>query len=115
MDIDRQQKPHRNEKITELIHRQVGKAVSKELKGLDALVTVSNVIISPNHQHASVFITVLPYEKSSEMLEALEENVKDIQHSLNKSLRMRPVPKISFKIDDSEQKGREILDLLDKN
>ncbi len=110
-----EERPYRNEKIAELLKQTIGEIIKKEVDFTkDTLVTVGGVDPSPNHQHATVRITVLPYEKSEEALEVINKNIHKVQHQLNKGLRMRPVPKLRFKIDDSEVKARRILDILDK-
>lgn len=104
----------RKEKIAELIHREVGEVIGEEIDLSDELVTVSRVEISPNHQHATVMITVFPYEKSEEVLTKINREIGALQRIINRRLKMRPVPKISFELDQSEQKGQEIIDILDK-
>jgi len=109
------ERPHRNEKIAELLRREVGRFVTVMVRAPEGtLITVSRVVPSANHQHATVFVTVFPFENAKEMLTLLEKNVRDIQHELNKELNMRPVPKIRFVLDESEEKARHILDILDK-
>ena len=110
-----EEKPHRHEKISELVKREVGKTRSQEISFEEELVTVSQVVVSPNHQHATVMITVLPYDKSEEALARIEENIIAIQQTLNKALRMRPVPKLKFKIDPSKEKASQTLDILNQN
>lgn len=104
----------RKEKIAELIHRQVGKIIDEEIDWGETLVTISRVILSANGQQATVHFSVFPHEAAPEVSEQLEKNIYHIQQILNKQLEMRPVPKLTFKFDESEQKGRELLDLIDK-
>ena len=110
------ERPHRKEKIAKLLLREVGRFVKELVDVPDGtLITVSRVVPSANHQHADVFITVFPFDRSEEMLEILKNYVYDIQHELNKELKMRPVPKIRFVKDESEEKARTILDILDED
>lgn len=109
-----EERPHRQERIAELLKRVVGEIMSEKVDFSESLVTVSAVHLSPNHQHATIFVTVFPYKAAKEAMEVLKTKVASIQKDLNKKLRMRPVPKITFHLDDSEEKGRKILDLLDK-
>jgi len=103
----------RLEKINELIHRFIGKLLKEELD-VDALVTVYNVITSANGQDCTIAITVFPFEKSEEVLKEIKKNIYEFQQALNRGLRMRPVPKITFKIDESEEKGDKVLRVIDK-
>ncbi len=101
------------EKINELIHRFIGDLLRRELD-VEALVTVYGVNTSANGQDATVSITVYPFEKSEEILKEVQKNIYEIQQKLNRGLRIRPVPKITFKIDESEEKGSKILHTIDK-
>ncbi|MDP3799813.1 MAG: ribosome-binding factor A [bacterium] len=103
----------RLDKINELIHRFVADLLRKELD-TDALVTISSVTTTGNVQDCSIGITVFPFEKSKAVLKEIEKNIYEIQQKLNQGLKMRPVPKITFKIDESQEKGDKILRVMDK-
>lgn len=105
---------HRIERISELLHHEVAGVILREFDFGGPLATVSSVEIASNRQQASVYVTVYPYDKSKEVLKKLTDEVGLIQQQLNKALKMRPVPKIIFKLDDSEERSRHIMDLLDK-
>jgi ribosome-binding factor A len=107
-------KPHRNERIAEVILRTVGLVLKEEIENDGALVTIKEVIISPNHQHAKLLVSVFPQENQEEVLLQLKEKIGTIQQALNRKLRMRPVPKISFEPDESEEKAQQIMDILDE-
>ncbi|MBI2454115.1 MAG: ribosome-binding factor A [Parcubacteria group bacterium] len=104
-------------KVNELIHRFISGLLRRELD-VEALVTISSVVTSANGQEATVSITVFPFEKSEAVLKEIQKNIYEFQQALNRGLRMRPVPKIIFKIDESEERGDKILqkiDYLDSN
>ncbi len=103
----------RLEKINELIHRFISELIKRELD-VDALVTVSNVSTSANGQETTIGVTVFPYSKSTAILGELRKNLYEFQKKLNRGLRMRPVPKMIFEIDESEEKGSQILRAIDK-
>ncbi len=103
----------RLKRIDELIHRFVADLLRKELD-TDALVTISSVTTTGNIQDCAIGITVFPFEKSKEVLKEIEKNIYEIQQEINKNLKMRPVPKVTFKIDESQEKGDKILRTLDK-
>ena len=103
----------RLEKINELIHRFISDLLRRELD-VDALVTVSNVTTSSNGQDSTINITVFPFEKSADALKEIQKNIYEIQQKLNRGLRMRPVPKIQFELDESEEKGSKVLDKINK-
>ena len=103
----------RLDKINELIRRFLGELLEKELD-TDALVTVSSVVTSGNGQECAVGISVFPFEKSPEVLKQIQKRVYEFQQALNRGLAMRPVPKIMFKLDESEEKGQQVLRAIDR-
>lgn len=103
----------RLEKINELIRRFISDLLRRELD-TDALVTVYGVNTSANGQDATIGITVYPFEKSKEVLKEIQKNIYEIQQKLNRGLRIRPVPKITFKIDESEEKASKILQKINR-
>jgi ribosome-binding factor A len=106
---------HRREKIAELLHREVGKIVADEADiPAEIMVTVSSVEVSENHQHAKISVTVFPFERSAEVKTELDRVIREVQYRLNRALPIRPVPQIRFVIDESEEKGHHVLDLIEK-
>ena len=71
------------------------------------MVTVSRVSVSQDGLHANIFFTVLGGAEE-DALAMLEKNVYDIQQLINRHLRMRPVPKIRFAIDEEEIKRQGV-------
>ncbi len=103
----------RLKRINELIHRFIADHLRRELD-TDALVTVYSVTTTANVQDSIIGITVFPFEKSKAVLKEIEKNIYEIQQALNKGLKMRPVPKITFKIDESQEKGDKVLMTLNE-
>lgn len=101
-------KSRRLEKINELIHRFISDLIRREYD-FDSLVTVTNVSTSGNGQECAISISVFPFKNSKQVLKEIQKNIYVIQQALNRGLRIRPVPKIRFKIDESEEKGGNIL------
>lgn len=103
----------RLDKINELIHRFISDLLRRELD-VDSLVTISSVVTSSNGQDTMISITVFPFEKSADALKEIQKNIYEIQQRLNRGLRMRPVPKVRFKIDESEEQGSKVLEEINK-
>ena len=92
----------RIEQISNLMKEELSKIVDKELDFPEGhLITITKVTISTDAYYATVFISVLG-EKSKEILLLLGRSVYHIQQMLNRRLRMRPVPRIRFSIDEEE-------------
>ncbi len=82
--------------------------------GVGVLVTITRVVASEDLYYAHIFVSVLGGEDNQEAaaLAELTRNVGMIQHQLNRKLRMRPVPRITFAIDQEEKRRERIEELL---
>ena len=81
-----------------------------------ALVTVSEVRVSPDLSVAKVFVSIFPSEKQGPVMQLLEENNKalrgELGHVVAKQLRI--VPELSFLLDSSLDYAQHIDELLKK-
>jgi len=104
----------RNKKLNDLLRDVVAKILEEELDIEGApLVTVMGAEVSPTLEHALIKISIFPANLSSAVLKELRARIYDIQQFVNKSLIMRPVPKIRFEIDATEEKASRIEKLLE--
>ena len=67
------------------------------------MVTITRIGVSPDARYATAFISVIGSSEKG-TLEILGKNVYPIQQIVNRRLRMRPVPKIRFVIDEDEER-----------
>jgi ribosome-binding factor A len=81
-----------------------------ELRGL---VTVSRVGVASDLRSARVFVSVLgtPEEQEATMA-SLEERARDIQLEVDRQLRMKHCPRISFALDHGLEKSIKIDSIL---
>lgn len=94
--------PRRIEKINNLLREEISKIlVEKTEIPEDNLITITKVFTSNDAHYATVFMTILGKDLR-ETLENIEKNTYHIQQLLNHRLKMRPVPKIRFTIDQNE-------------
>ena len=78
-----------------------------------ALVTVTRVGSSEDLHYADVFVSVLGANTEEKIVLAeLTRNVGRAQHLVNRRVRMRPVPRITFKIDEDEKRRERIEEIL---
>ena len=108
----------RLEKVNELIKEIVSKIVLENLQFPEGvLVTITRAVVSPDIHYANIFYTVLSVPKKEAedqraVTHIFKEKVGSIQWELNRSLRMRPVPKITFVLDKDEERREKIESLL---
>ena len=75
-------------------------------------VSVSDVEITRDMDWATVWITALQAEQAPEALKALKDLPGEFRRSLARGMRLRRVPELRFKYDDSVDKGERIETLL---
>lgn len=106
---------HRLEKIKDLLRDEVGKIIKDEFEFEEwPIVTVTRTEISKTLEHATVFISILPQTKAKAVLKKIKSRIYFLQQILNKRLSMRPVPKIRFEIDRTEERADRIEKILNK-
>ena len=81
-----------------------------------AMLTVSEVRISPDLSVAKVYISVFPSAKADSVMEILEENKKAIRGELGHKVasQLRIVPEMDFYLDTTLDYAEHIDDLLKK-
>ncbi len=105
---------YRNEKVSALVRDEIGAILLHELDlTVDALVTVTRAVLSEDGAHVRVFVSVLPENLAETVLKEIMQNIYNYQQLLNKQLRIRPVPKMYFVVDDTEAEASKIEKLID--
>ena len=105
----------RIKKLNALLRDEIAQILTKELeKDDEALITVTGADVSPTLEHATIRISVYPKNKTDKILKIINGHIYQIQQLLNRKLAMRPVPKIRFEIDKSEERASQIDQLLNK-
>lgn len=111
--MEEKRSPHRQEKIAELVKEEVGKIIIKDIDiDPNILLTITHVKVSPDLAHATIFISTLAPEQEEGALSVLRANIRDIQHTLNRKFRTRPVPKIVFSVDTAYEREHRLHDIL---
>jgi len=75
-------------------------------------VSVSDVEVTRDMDWATVWITALQAEQAPVALKALKDLAGEFRRSLARGMRLRRVPELRFKYDDSVDKGERIDHLL---
>lgn len=81
-----------------------------------AMVTVSEVRISPDLSIAKVYVSIFPSDKQQAALKVLEENKKAIRGELGHKVanQLRIVPEMDFYLDTTLDYAEHIDELLKK-
>ncbi len=106
---------HRKEKINDLIRDEVGKILHQNLDlDIEALPTVMQAMVSDDLNHVRIFISVFPSQFGEEILKQINKNIYFLQQILNKKLKIHPVPKMYFVLDQTEKRAAEVEKIIEK-
>ena len=105
-------------RVNELIKEEISRIIFEEIEfPTGVLVTVAKVDTSKDLRNSNIFITALPEENLSGIVDSLNKRSVFLQKKMNKLLRMRPLPRIRFAEErEASEAGRieEILEQLKK-
>ncbi|MBI1834173.1 MAG: ribosome-binding factor A [Candidatus Andersenbacteria bacterium] len=105
----------RIEKINKHIQKTLGEIFQRETDiPPDVLVTISRVDTTPNLQSAAVWLYIQPLERGEDTLELLKKQLYDIQGALNRALQMRPLPRITLRLDLGSYHAQKLEEKLDE-
>lgn len=103
----------RVEKVNQLIKQELGKIIFRDFGAFsEGLITIIQVDTSKGYAHAKVYISIYPDDYEKEALAKLNNNIYSLQKKLDKKLSMRPVPKISFSLDEKGKKFTHLSKIL---
>jgi ribosome-binding factor A len=95
------------EEISDLLRRQIRDP------RLEVFITITRVEVSADFSYARVFVSVMGTDEEKAMaLRGLESASSFLRRELGNRLKMRRAPALSFRQDDSLERGAEMLDLL---
>ncbi len=110
-------------KRVQKVQREVQRHLAEIIRGKGmsvfggALVTVSEVRMSPDLSFAKIYISVFPSEKRDSVLAYLSENNKSFRGDLGRvtAKQLRIVPEIQFLADNSLDYAQHIDNILQNN
>lgn len=108
---------YRIERVNNLIRQEISQLLQRQVKDprLGGLVSVTEVVTSPDLKHARVFISRMgSEEEKKETLEAMAAASGFLRNELAKRLKLRHTPELDFQWDVSIEHGARILKLIDQ-
>ena len=80
---------------------------------LHGLVSVPRVSVSRDLKYAKVYVSIMGTEDEQQLsLESLEAAAHDVQAEVNRQMRVRFVPRVSFHLDSSLEKTLKVERIL---
>lgn len=106
---------HRLRRVTEILKRELGLIIHREITFPVPLVTISAVDITPDLKNAHVFVSAIGNSNQrGTVLELLEKNRPALQSELAKRVVLKHTPHLHFKFDESIERGSRVLGILDE-
>lgn len=107
----------RQQKISRLIQKELSEIFLLQTKAMHGvMVSVSAVRISPDLSVCRAYLSVFPSNRSTEIVQNINDNVKGVRYELGQRLRfqLRIIPELKFFVDDSLDYIEHIDELLKK-
>lgn len=87
----------RIEKINKLLAQEVSRLFLTEIDFPEGIfVTVGKVDTSPDLKYADILVAIIPDSKTGTALGIIRKKIYKMQKAIDRRLKMRPVPKLSF-------------------
>lgn len=105
----------RSNRISEEVKRELANIIQMELKDprVRGLLSITGVQVTGDLRYAEVFVSYYgSKEEQKEVLETLKKAAGFIRNELGKRVRLRFVPELIFKADNSMEHGAKISAIL---
>ena len=107
----------RVDRINGLLREEISSLLMREIKDprLNALLTITQVITSPDLRNAKVYLSVLgSHEDNVNALQGIRSAATFLRKQLRERLRLKYIPYLTFEIDDSLENSDHIFRLMDQ-
>jgi len=106
----------RTDRIDELLRQEIGEILSREVGDPRVgFATVTEVETAPDLRHARVWISVIGQRgERDETIAALEGAMPFVRRQLGTRLRLKRIPELHVRLDDSAERGTRVLQLINE-
>ncbi|MFI5258032.1 MAG: 30S ribosome-binding factor RbfA [Candidatus Limnocylindrales bacterium] len=106
----------RTDRIDELLRQEIGQALEREITDPRiGFVTVTDVETVPDLSRARVWVSIIgTAEQRKESLSALRRAMPFIRRGLGSKIRLRRIPELEVRLDDSIERGTRVLRIINE-
>lgn len=106
----------RTDRIDELLRQEIGGLLARDVKDPRiGFATVTKVETTADLAHARVWVSVIGSQaERTETVRALEHAMPFVRHELGSRLRLRRIPNLHVRLDETAEQGTRLLHLLDE-
>lgn len=102
-------------RVCELIKRELGVIIGRDIRFEAPLVSVRAVDITPDLKNAHVFISAIGTKwQKDQALQQLTDKRQHLQHELSRRVVIKYTPHLHFQLDESIERGTRVINLLDE-
>lgn len=104
----------RTDRIDQLLREEIGAILAKDVGDPRiGFVTVTDVETAPDLSTARIWVSVIGQPAERELsMKALQRALPFVRHELGRRVRLRRIPELQLRIDDTVQRGTRVLQLL---
>lgn len=108
----------RQKQINQTIRRELSDLLARQVGDprIDGIISITEVDISADLKQAKVYISVMGDEQQkAEVFEGLDSASDFLRHELGSRIRIRYIPRLIFKRDDTLEKAEHLLQLINQS
>jgi len=106
----------RTDRVDELLRQEIGQLLAREVADPRiGFATITDVETTPDLRHAKVWVSVIGTDAERHAaVAALAHAVPFIRHELGVRLRIKRIPDLHVRLDETSERGTRVLRLLDE-
>lgn len=104
-------------RVNDLIRTEISELLIREIRDprLGGLVSVTEVVTSPDLRYAKVYVSVMGSEDEKRQVEeGLASATGFLRRCLGERLSLRYIPELNFRRDESIERGSHLLELINE-
>ena len=102
----------KDKRMKERLHELAAEFLNRE-STRSALLTVTNIEISSDFKHATIFLSVLPHDKEYGAVDFANRHRAEFMEYVKKHSRLHYLPRVTFAVDLGEHNRQRIDELLE--
>ena len=100
-------------RIESLLKQEISHIIQKDFRENLGLISITSIRISKDLSNATVFYSHFGTEKDQKRsLEKLKKSASFIKGRLSKLIKIKRIPNLSFKLDDSLERGSHLINKM---
>lgn len=105
----------RVQRVRELLKRQIGEILRREIALNGGLLSVNDVDVSKDLQMATVYVGILGTGgQVKDGMDQLQKERKRIQGLVGRAVVLKYTPQLRFVLDESISRGNRVLEIMDE-